>query len=163
MLKITFKKINLLGAFLSFLLISVAIFLQITYELEPCPLCITQRIIFIVTGIIFLFFAFLNSTKFIKLIHLLSLFITNTVGIIFSIRHIFIQNKWVTVPAECGIDLNYMFENFPLTEAFNLLFVGAGDCSEIDWTFLGITLPQLALIWYLFFIIFSIFIFRRVY
>ena len=162
MLNITFKKINFIGAFLSFLLISIAIVLQIVYELEPCPLCITQRIIFIITGILFLFFYFIKPSKFVKLTHLTSLLITNIAGVVFSIRHIFIQNNWVTVPAECGIDLDYMFENFPLTEAFNLLFIGAGDCSEIDWTFFGITLPQLALIWYLFFIILTIFIYRRV-
>ena len=55
-----------------------------------------------------------------------------------------------------------MFENFPLTEAVNLLFKGTGDCSEIDWTFFGMTLPQMALLGYLFFITYTIYIFLKV-
>ncbi len=73
-----------------------------------------------------------------------------------------IQNKWIVVPAECGIDLNYMFENFPLTEAFSLLFKGTGDCSEIDWVFLGFTLPQLALIAYIMFGIMTLYIYNKI-
>ena len=73
-----------------------------------------------------------------------------------------IQSKWITVPAECGIDLDYMFENFPLTEAFSLLFKGTGDCSEIDWLFLGLTLPQLALIAYIMFVIFTLYIYNKI-
>ena len=55
-----------------------------------------------------------------------------------------------------------MFENFPLTEAFSLLFKGTGDCSEIDWYFLGLTLPQLALIAYILFVIFTLYIYNKI-
>jgi disulfide bond formation protein DsbB len=48
--------------------------------------------------------------------------------------------------ADCGVGFDYMFENFPLQKAFKLLFRGTGDCAAIDWTLLGLTLPQLALI-----------------
>jgi disulfide bond formation protein DsbB len=81
---------------------------------------------------------------------------------VFAIRHIMIQSKWITVPAECGIDLDYMFENFPLIEAFSLLFKGTGDCSEIDWLFLGLTLPQLALIAYIMFGIITLYIYKKI-
>jgi disulfide bond formation protein DsbB len=87
----------------------------------------------------------------------------NFVGVIFSVRHILIQSRWIEVPAECGIDLDYMFDNFPLNEALNLLFQGAGDCSQIDWVMFGVTLPQLALIWYLIFIILTIFTYKKVF
>jgi disulfide bond formation protein DsbB len=55
-----------------------------------------------------------------------------------------------------------MFENFPLTKAFSLLFKGAGDCSEIDWSFLGITLPQLALIAYIMFGMLTFYIYKKI-
>ena len=55
-----------------------------------------------------------------------------------------------------------MFENFPLTEAFSLLFKGTGDCSEIDWLFLGLTLPQLALIAYIMFGILTFYIYKKI-
>ena len=118
----TFKRSNIYAAILSFLMIVAALWIQLTYQLEPCPLCITQRIIFIVLGLLFVFFVWLPLNFFVRIIYLLAIGITSIVGLIFSARHVLIQQKYITVPAECGIDLDYMFENFPLMEAFNLLF-----------------------------------------
>ncbi|MAS00366.1 MAG: disulfide bond formation protein B [Nitrosomonadales bacterium] len=159
---LTFKRINLFGSFLAFVLVGVAVAIQTQFNLEPCPLCVSQRIVFIIIGFIFLLFSFLKPNQLIKFIHISSLLTTNIVGIVFAIRHIMIQSKWIIVPAECGIDLDYMFENFPLTEAFSLLFKGTGDCSEIDWYFLGLTLPQLALIAYILFVIFTLYIYNKI-
>jgi len=158
----SFSKVNLFGATLSFIMIGVALLIQLIYKLEPCPLCITQRIIFIAIGFIFIFFLLLKHSFLTRITHLLLLATASIAGIIFSGRHIMIQEKWINVPAECGIDLDYMFENFPLTQAMNLLFKGTGDCSSIDWSFVGITLPQLALIGYLFFLAIAIITFLKI-
>ena len=159
---LTFKKINLLGALLSFLLVGLALTIQTQFNLEPCPLCVSQRIVFILIGLLFLVFSFLNPTRLIKFIHFASLSVVNIVGMVFAIKHILIQGKWITVPAECGIDLDYMFENFPIREAFSLLFKGTGDCSEIDWLFLGLSLPQLALIAYIMFCVITFYIYKKI-
>jgi disulfide bond formation protein DsbB len=53
-----------------------------------------------------------------------------------------------------------MFENFPFSKALSLLFKGTGDCSHIDWTLLGLTLPELALIGFVSFFIYTVFLFR---
>ena len=159
---LSFKKINLFGSLLAFILVGLAVGIQAKFNLEPCPLCVTQRIVFIVIGSLFLLFSFFNPNQLIRFSHLTSLLITNIIGIVFAIKHILIQSKWITVPAECGIDLDYMFENFPLTEAFSLLFKGTGDCSEIDWLFLGLTLPQLALIAYIMFSILTFYIYKKI-
>ena len=158
----TFKRSNIYAALLSFLMIVAALWIQLTYQLEPCPLCITQRIIFIVLGLLFLFFVWLPLNFFVKILYLLAIGIASIVGLIFSARHILIQQKYITVPAECGIDLDYMFENFPLMEAFNLLFQGTGDCSKVDWTFYGLSLPMMAFLGYLFFLIYALFIFKKI-
>ena len=159
---LTFKRINLFGSLLAFILVGIAVAIQTQFNLEPCPLCVTQRIVFIVIGCLFLVFSFLKPNQVIKIVHFVSILITNIVGIVFAVKHILIQSKWIIVPAECGIDLNYMFENFPLTEAFSLLFQGTGDCSEIDWLFLGLTLPQLALIAYTMFSILTFYIYKKI-
>jgi disulfide bond formation protein DsbB len=158
----TFKRSNIYAAILSFLMIIAALWIQLTYQLEPCPLCITQRIIFIVLGLLFVFFVWLPLNFFVRIIYLLAIGITSIVGLIFSVRHVLIQQKYITVPAECGIDLDYMFENFPLMEAFNLLFQGTGDCSKVDWTFYGLSLPMMAFLGYLFFLIYALFIFKKI-
>tara|TARA_B100000780_G_scaffold264485_1_gene219172 strand:+ start:117 stop:614 length:498 start_codon:yes stop_codon:yes gene_type:complete len=159
---LTFKRINLLGALLSFLLVGLALTIQTQFDLEPCPLCVSQRIVFILIGFIFLVFSFMSPTRLIKFIHLVSLSVVNIVGMVFAIKHILIQGKWITVPAECGIDLDYMFENFPIREAFSLLFKGTGDCSEIDWLFLGLSLPQLALIAYIMLCVLTFYIYKKI-
>ena len=159
---LTFKRINLLGALLSFLLVGLALTIQTQFDLEPCPLCVSQRIVFILIGFIVLVFSFMSPTRLIKFIHLVSLSVVNIVGMVFAIKHILIQGKWITVPAECGIDLDYMFENFPIREAFSLLFKGTGDCSEIDWLFLGLSLPQLALIAYIMFCVITFYIYKKI-
>jgi len=158
----TFKRSNIYAALLSFLMIVAALWIQLTYQLDPCPLCITQRIIFIVLGLLFVFFVWLPLNFFVRIIYLLAIGITSIVGLIFSVRHVLIQQKYITVPAECGIDLDYMFENFPLIEAFNLLFQGTGDCSKVDWTFYGLSLPMMAFLGYLFFLIYALFIFKKI-
>ena len=158
----TFKRSNIYAAILSFLMIVAALWIQLTYQLEPCPLCITQRIIFIVLGLLFVFFVWLPLNFFVRIIYLLAIGITSIVGLIFSARHVLIQQKYITVPAECGIDLDYMFENFPLMEAFNLLFQGTGDCSKVDWSFYGLSLPMMAFLGYLFFLIYALFIFKKI-
>ena len=158
----TFKRSNIYAALLSFLMIVAALWIQLTYQLEPCPLCITQRIIFIFLGLLFVFFVWLPLNFFVRIIYLLAIGITSIVGLIFSARHVLIQQKYITVPAECGIDLDYMFENFPLMEAFNLLFQGTGDCSKVDWTFYGLSLPMMAFLGYLFFLIYALFIFKKI-
>ena len=158
----TFKRSNIYAALLSFLMIVAALWIQLTYQLEPCPLCITQRIIFIVLGLLFVFFVWLPLNFFVRIIYLIAIGITSIVGLIFSARHVLIQQKYITVPAECGIDLDYMFENFPLMEAFNLLFQGTGDCSKVDWTFYGLSLPMMAFLGYLFFLIYALVIFKKI-
>jgi disulfide bond formation protein DsbB len=158
----TFKRSNIYAAILSFSMIVAALWIQLTYQLEPCPLCITQRIIFIVLGLLFVFFVWLPLNFFVMIIYLIAIGITSIVGLIFSVRHVLIQQKYITVPAECGIDLDYMFENFPLMEAFNLLFQGTGDCSKVDWTFYGLSLPMMAFLGYLFFLIYALFIFKKI-
>ena len=156
------KRASLIGALLSFSMIAAAIFIQLKFSLEPCPLCITQRILFIVIAILFTGFYFLPYNQLVRYLQAITIIFSGLTGVVFSFRHILIQAKIIEVPAECGIDLNYMFDNFPLSEAINLLFRGTGDCSQIDWTFMGLTLPQMALFGYLFFITFTIYVFLKV-
>ncbi|MFL2981041.1 MAG: disulfide bond formation protein B [Methylophilaceae bacterium] len=55
---LTFKRINLFGSFLAFILVVVAVAIQTQFNLEPCPLCVSQRIVFIVIGFLFFLFSF---------------------------------------------------------------------------------------------------------
>lgn len=139
-----------LGFFASFGLVALALVIQTHYNLEPCPLCISQRIVFISLGFLFLIAAIHNPKKpvSIKLYALLQT-ITAIGGAGVAIRHWYLQVHKDEMLVDCGVGFDYMFDNFPLKKALTLVFRGTGDCATIDWTFLGLTLPQLAFIAFL--------------
>ena len=154
------RQAHLIAFIAAYFLVALAVFIQNKFNLEPCPLCVTQRIIFMVLGLLFLINAFIKPTYLIKKLSLVVLSITSITGMVFSFKHILIHSKAISAPNECGVDLNYMFENFPFSKALNLLFKGTGDCSHIDWTLLGLTIPELALIGFISFFIYTVFLFR---
>jgi disulfide bond formation protein DsbB len=146
-------KIKLFAGTISIFLVIFSVIIQEIYSLDPCPLCITQRIVFLISGVVFLIFYLRPFNKWIEFFVLLAI---NLFGLVFALRHVLIQKKIIQIPAECGIDLGYMFDNFPLTEMFELVFRGTGDCSEIDWTLIGITIPEWSALWFVIFIIITV-------
>ena len=162
LLKVTLKgKIGyLLGFAACFATVILALVIQTIYKLEPCPLCITQRICFMCLGVLFLIAAFVKpATVFAKLLTLAQL-IAALVGAGWALRHWYLQAHKGEIIADCGVGFDYMFENFPLKKAFSLIFKGTGDCAAIDWTFLGLTLPQLGLIAFIAFGIYAIYLLK---
>lgn len=136
----------LLGFLASFGLVAFALYIQQKYNLEPCPLCISQRIVFMTLGALFLIAAIHNPAQLGRRIYAVLQVIAALTGAGIAARHIWVQNHANEIMAECGVGFDYMFENFPLSKALQLVFKGTGDCAKIDWTMLGLTIPQLSLI-----------------
>jgi protein dithiol:quinone oxidoreductase len=136
----------LLGFISCFLIVALALVIQTQYNLDPCPLCISQRIIFMSLGILFLIAAFIPPKMVLTKIFTGLQVLTALGGAGVAIRHWYLQANKESMIADCGVGFDYMFENFPLEKALKLVFRGTGDCAAIDWTFLGLTLPQLGLI-----------------
>ena len=150
----------LLGFAACFGTVILALVIQTVYKLEPCPLCITQRICFMVLGVLFLIGAFVKPATLLSRFFTLLQVIAALVGAGWALRHWYLQAHKESMIADCGVGFDYMFENFPLKKAFSLVFKGTGDCAAIDWTFLGLTLPQLALITFVGFAIYAIYLFK---
>ncbi|MDP1659862.1 MAG: disulfide bond formation protein B [Methylotenera sp.] len=136
----------LLGFVACFGLVGLALVIQTHYQLNPCPLCISQRMVFMGLGGLFLIAAFINPNTIINKIFTLLQVLTAMGGAGVAIRHWWLQAHRESMIADCGVGFDYMFENFPLKKALTLVFRGTGDCAAIDWTFLGLSLPQLGLI-----------------
>lgn len=151
----------LLGFAACFGLVALALVIQTQYKLEPCPLCITQRMVFMGLGVLFLIAAFVPQTHLLNKILTILQVLTALGGAGVAIRHWYLQANRESMIADCGVGFDYMFENFPLQKAFKLLFRGTGDCAAIDWTFLGLTLPQLGLISFVSFGIYAIYLFQN--
>lgn len=142
----TVRQLNLLLAIASAILILIALYMQHAMDLAPCALCISQRIAFIGAGI-FAFIAFIHNPQ--QWGHRVyaainSLFLV--VGSLLAIRQLWLQNLPEDQVPACGPSLEYMFETFPLAEAIPLLLQGDGNCAEVAWTFLGLSIPGWTLI-----------------
>ncbi len=138
-----------LGAIVSIGLVVLALFIQTRFQLEPCPLCITQRMVFLGLGLLFLLAAVLPRYGNMALVWFVFQGLTAAGGMGVAVRHWWLQAHHGELIADCGVGFDYMFDNFPLQKALRLLFRGTGDCAAIDWTWLGLSLPQLALIAYI--------------
>jgi len=136
------------GFVISFGLVILALVIQTVYQLEPCPLCITQRIVFMGLGLAFLLSLLLRQPLINLLLSVIQVGIA-LAGAGVAIRHWWIQAHKGQMWVDCGVGFDYMFENFPLKKMMTLIFRGTGDCANIDWTVLGLSLPQQALIAYL--------------
>jgi disulfide bond formation protein DsbB len=139
-------------------LLAFGVWLQHVEGLEPCPMCIVQRYALVLTAII----AALTGASGKRNLHLGGtglLVVTAGFGAFVAARQSWLQ--WY--PPEvvsCGRDFYGMIETFPLKRALPMIFKGSGDCSKVDWTFLGgsianwsfvyfvgIALVSLVLIW----------------
>lgn len=134
------------GFAVSFGLVGLALFLQVQYNLDPCPLCISQRIAFMALGVLFLIAGLHNPVGLWRKIHGVLQLAAAATGAGIALRHMWIQAHPEEVMAECGAGFDYIIESFPLQRALELIFKGTGECSAIDWTLLGLTIPQQSLI-----------------
>jgi len=139
----------LLGFASCFLMLAVGAYFQFVEEMEPCPLCISQRIAILLTGLVFLVAAIQNPKKRGLKAYSIAGAIVALCGAAISIRHVWIQNLPADEVPECGPGLEYVFENFPLINTIKLMLSGTGDCADILWTFLGISIPGWTLLAFL--------------
>ncbi len=125
---------------------AVALVMEHQMGLEPCPLCMTQRIFIMATGFAALL-GFLHATIWqpVKFYNGLSL-LTSITGGGFSIRQLYLQSLPPELAPSCGPGLSYMLDNFPLADAIQLMLTGDGNCAEVVWTFMGISIPGWTLV-----------------
>jgi protein dithiol:quinone oxidoreductase len=149
----------IVGFLACFGIVALALAIQVHYQLEPCPLCISQRMIFMGLGLVFLLHAFVAPRSWLSGALLVIEVLTALGGVGVAIRHWWLQVHKDEIIADCGVGFDYMFENFPLKKALTLVFRGTGDCAAIDWTLLSLTLPQLGLISFVAFGSYAVFLF----
>ncbi len=143
-----------LGFLLGFLgcvgLLVAAAWLQLSKGLEPCPLCITQRMFVFFIGLTLLMAAWHNPGRTGRRIYATFATLLALGGAAVAARHVWLQHLPEEEVPACGPGLSYVFEHLPLTETLKLLVSGTGECSKIDWTFLGLSIPAWTLIAFLF-------------
>lgn len=122
-------------------LLAVGLYLQHVKGIEPCPMCIMQRYAMMVCGVLGLIAGLHNPRGRGILVYAALLTVSALAGAGIAARQSWMQ-WYPPAVSECGPGLEYMLESFPLSSALPMIFRGAGDCSAIDWTLLGLTIAN---------------------
>ena len=124
--------------------------------LEPCPLCITQQFFYSIVGIT-AFIAFThNPVVIISRFYAAIIFLASAVGLWVAGRQVWLQSLPEDEVPLCGPPLEYILEVFPFGDLLNALFMGDGNCAEILWQFLGLSMAGWSLAWFALFLVLSI-------
>ena len=133
-------------------LIVFALYLQHVMDLEPCPLCILQRYVFILVGLAALLAAIHDPQWWGRRVYGALLVVLSGIGAGVAARHAWLEHNPPQI-FDCGADLGFIVDAFPLAEALPMIFRGSGDCTEVLWRFLGLSISEWALVWFLTFVV----------
>ena len=123
-------------------MMSYALFAQYGLQLEPCPLCILQRVAVIAMGIGLLLLSIHNpSPGWARRLYLGWFGVAAIGGLLVAGWHVRLQHLPPDKIPSCGPGLGYMLDNFPLGDALKMVFTGSGECASIDWSLIGLSMP----------------------
>lgn len=129
-------------------LLAYAYYLQHVAYLDPCPLCIFQRLAFMGMGMLFLIGGIHDPSGWGGRSYAMLVSLFGVLGAALAARHIYLQNLPPDQVPECGPGLSYLMDTLPMTEVLAKVLSGSGECAEIAWRFLGLSMPWWTLIWY---------------
>ena len=127
-------------------MMAFALYSEHVLLLDPCPLCIFQRFFVILLGIVFLIAAIQNSHGLGARIYAALLGLVAAAGAAVAGWHVYMQNLPPDKVPSCGPGFDYIVDNFPFSDALSMIFKGSGQCAEVSWRFLGLTMPAWVLI-----------------
>ena len=143
----SYRMLNFLGAFVCGALLLVAVFYFQNYlGLEPCYLCVTQRVFVALTGIIFLVAALHNPSSCGNKIYSGLSLLSSVTGAYFSAKQLWLQSLPEENIPSCGPPVEYLFDAFPMSEVLAMLVRGDGNCAKVQWELLSISMPGWVLI-----------------
>lgn len=134
------RRFHGLIALVSFILLGVAFYMEYQMGLEPCPLCMLQRIVFFCVGVVSLL-SYVTGSHFVRKLLSWLVVILSLVGAALAIRHLYLQNLSEDRLPACLPSLSYMFDVFPWQDIMRSMIMGTGECGDVVWTFLGISIP----------------------
>ncbi len=133
-------------AAVSVALLAFGMYLQLGVGLEPCPMCIVQRyaliLVALVAGVAACF-----TGRFWRYGGVVTMGAFAAFGAFTAARQSWLQWNPPEI-LSCGRDFFGMIESFPLRRAIPMIFRGSGDCTKIDWTFLGLTIANWSFLWF---------------
>ena len=142
-------------------LIAWALWLQYHEGLDPCPLCIFQRVAVIAAGIVFLIAFIHNPGRTGAAIYAVLITLAAGAGAAFAGRQIWLQSLPKDQVPACGMGLNYMLDSLPLLDVVRKVFAGSGECAEKAWELFGLSIAGWTFVFFIAMIVVAIALVRR--
>jgi disulfide bond formation protein DsbB len=140
------RNLNWIIGFGCAFLMGVALYMEHAMHLEPCPLCIFQRVAVIAAGLFALVGAIHNPGQTgIRAYGGLVVAASLTGGSL-AVRQLYLQSLPEDQVPACGPGLDYLLDVFPMTEVISMVLEGDGSCAEVAWTLLGVSIPGWTLV-----------------
>jgi disulfide bond formation protein DsbB len=151
----SFRSQMLFGFLASSALLAYAVFAQYGQMFEPCPLCIFQRIAMAGVAVVGLAAALHNpGGRAGRMVWGLLAFVAAAIGVAIAGRHVWLQHLPPDRVPACGPGLSYMVESMPSwLDVVKKVLAGSGECAEVNWTFLGFSMPEWTLLCFVLFAI----------
>jgi protein dithiol:quinone oxidoreductase len=140
------RVVNFAGLLACTGMMGFALYAQHILLLEPCPLCVLQRVAVIGLGVVFLIAALHGPLGFGRYVYMALIAAFTLAGIGVAGWHVRLQHLPPSETPSCGPGLDYLLDNFPLSDALRMVFQGSGECAKIVWQFLGLSMPAWVLI-----------------
>jgi disulfide bond formation protein DsbB len=153
MIKLSYRKLNSLAFLMILIILAIAAYLQLELKIIPCPLCILQRLVFVLLGCFFLFGSFYLPKHCGQKIFYSCIVFISFLGATIAGWQLWLQYFHHGEFLGCGASLLYMIQNFPLEQTIKTLLRGTADCGKITWTFLSISIAGWSFVLFAFFII----------
>ena len=129
-------------------LLGYGYYLQYFDRQDPCPLCLVQRGFYYGVLLVFAVAALHFPARTGRAIYCgLAAFLALG-GLAIAARQVWLQHLPANQVPACGPDLFFMMENFPLSRTLEKLFMGSGQCAEVTWRFLGLSIAEWSLAWF---------------
>lgn len=146
----SFRTLFLLGFAACAALLAYAFYLQLYQGLEPCPLCIFQRVAFVALGLVFLIGGLHAPARpGTRRTYGAAALVAAFAGIAVAGNHVRLQHLPPDQVPSCGPGLDYMLEAMPITGVVRKVMTGSGECASVDWSFMGLSMPAWSLVCFL--------------
>lgn len=143
------RTLNVLGFLACAGGLGYAYYAQHVQGIEPCPLCIFQRLALMAVGLAFLAAALHDPRGWGAKMYGILIDLTATVGAVIAARHVWLQHLPPEEAPRCGPTLDYMLQTFPLGETLREVLTGSGECAKVDWSLLGLSMPTWNLMFFI--------------
>ncbi|KTC85120.1 disulfide bond formation protein B [Legionella brunensis] len=149
MKQLTYKYGQIVLVLFSLFVLASSYYFQYVKGLQPCPLCLMQRLcvfLLLLIGFIGFWSDYLKTSKLLAILQI----VAALGGLFFAGRQLWLQSLPSGQAPACMPELDVLLRYFPWRDVLHALFWGAGDCAEVSWKWLGLSMPAWAALYFFF-------------